>query len=310
MKSPMTLSKASLVVAALLATAACMPTAETAQPSDAIATVASADVTPFKVGALEVIALRDGGLSGLPNDNTILGVGRTPAEVSAVLTANGLPGDSFDLSIQPLLVRDGGRLVLIDAGAGASMGPGAGRLPASLRAAGVEPSAVTDVLISHSHGDHVAGLVDGSGALTFPNATIRMSAPEWAYLQGQAEMKALVDAIRPRVQTFDYGAAVSPSITAVAIQGHTPGSVGYEIASGSDRLFYIGDTMHHSVISVQRPQWRIAFDGDVPAATASREAILERAASENLKLYAVHFPYPGVGRIQRRGEGFVWVPEQ
>ena len=310
MKSQMKLAAASLVLATLMGAAACSPKVDKAEPAAAAVPAASADVYPFKVGALDVIALRDGGLTDVPNDNKVLGVGRTPAEVAAVLTANGLPGDTFSLSIEPLLVRDGARVVLLDAGAGNSSGPGAGKLPASLAAAGVQPDQITDILISHTHGDHVGGLVNATGGLTFPNATIRMATAEWAFMQANADMKALVTAITPKVQTFEPGAAaLTPSISSVAINGHTPGHMGYEIRSGSDSLLYIGDTMHHSVISVQRPEWQIAFDSDGPTATASRQALLERAASQNLRVYAVHFPFPGLGRIQRKDDGFVWAPE-
>ena len=310
MKSQMKLAAAGVALASLIGLAACSPRTEVTEPASAAAPAASADVYAFKVGALDVAALRDGGMSGIPNNNTVLGVGRTPAEVAAVLTANGLPGDSFSLSVQPLLVRDGARVVLLDAGAGTSFGPGAGKLPASLAAAGVQPDQITDVLISHSHGDHVIGLLNASGGLTFPNATIRMAAAEWAFMKANADMKALVTAITPKVETFQPGAvALTPSISSVAINGHTPGHMGYEIRSGSDSLLYIGDTMHHSVISVQRPEWQIAFDTDAPTATASREALLERAAAGNLRIHAVHFPFPGLGRIQRKDDGFVWVPE-
>lgn len=300
---------AALMLAGALAAAGCSREGAGSEPAVAPAPAASPDVTRFKVGGVEAISLRDGGMSNVPNDNAILGVGRTPADVAAVLTANGLPGDHFALSIQPLLVRDGQRLVLIDAGAGAAMGEAGGKLPASLRAAGIEPDEITDVLISHGHGDHVGGLTDAAGALVFPNATIRMSAPEWAAIQADAEQAALVATITPKVETFEPGAQVTPAITAVPIQGHTPGHSGYEVRSGQERLLYIADTAHHSVISVQRPDWAIQFDSD-PAAVRSRIALLNRAADENLRLYAVHFPYPGLGRIQRREDGtLAWVPE-
>ena len=206
-------------------------------------------------------------------------------------------------------MRDGERLVLLDAGAGNSFGPAGGKLPASLAAAGVSPGQITDVLISHGHGDHVAGLVDPGGALAFPNATIRIAADEWTAIKADAQLTALVTAITPKVETFERGAVLSPSITAQAIDGHTAGHTGYLIASGSDRLLYVGDTMHHSVVSVQRPDWRIAFDGNVAVATASRRAVLERAAADGSLVYAVHFPFPGIGRIAKAGETFVWVPQ-
>jgi len=298
------LAAASLILA-VMGAAACSPSPEEAARAAAAAR-ASADVHPFTIGALHAWALRDGAMT-IPNDNKAFGVGRTPQEVAAVLTAAGLPGDTISVSIQPLLIRDGDQVVLIDTGAGPQMG--AGKLRASLIAAGVRPEQVTDILISHSHGDHVGGLVNAAGHLAFANATIRMSAAEWTAMQGDASARALVKTITPKVQTFVAGAVVAPGITSVDIPGHTPGHVGYEIASGADRLLYIGDAMHSSVVSVQRPEWTNAWDENDAAAIASRQALLERATSQNLRLYAGHFPYPGIGRVQRRGDGFVWVPE-
>jgi len=111
------------------------------------------------------------------------------------------------------------------------------------------------------------------------------------------------------VQTFQPGAQVLPNILAVAVNGHTPGHTAYEITSGDQSLLYIGDTAHHSVISVQQPDWTIAFDGDAPTAQASRKALLQGAAERNTRIYAVHFPWPGLGRVTKQGETLVWTPE-
>lgn len=296
-------------IAIATALAACsLPSPASAADQAATQPVAAASVAVvhrFKVGELELMALRDGG-ADLPNDNKVLGVGRTPQEVAEVLAAAGLPTDKLSLSIQPLLVRTGARLVLLDAGAGASFGPGAGKLPQSLRAAGVEPGQITDVAISHSHGDHIVGLIGAGGALTFPNARVHMAQAEWDYLKAEPKMAALVKAIEAKVAPFPPGAAIAPGITAVDLSGHTPGHSGYQVASGGTRLLYVGDTMHHHVISVRRPDWTIAFDTDAAAAQARRKAVLARAADENLLIHAVHFPFPGLGHIRRRGEGYVW----
>lgn len=301
------LAAAGLMLAAL---GACSPEtekkAEAPAPTPAPAVAPAADTYAFRIGQLEAVALRDGSLH-LPAGNTDASPWPNTAEVSALLRASGVTDDTIHLSIQPLLVKDGDRTVLIDTGAGGQMGT-EGKLQTSLRSAGVAPAQVTDILISHAHGDHVGGLV-ANGALVFPNATIRMSIPEWTALQSDAEMADLVRVITPKVQAFAPGTVVAPNITAVSLNGHTPGHSGYEIAQGGGRLLYIGDALHSSVISVQRPDWRNTWDQDSPTAIATRQGLLERGASQGLLIYGNHFPFPGLGRFQRRDDGFVWTPD-
>jgi glyoxylase-like metal-dependent hydrolase (beta-lactamase superfamily II) len=98
-------------------------------------------------------------------------------------------------------------------------------------------------------------------------------------------------------------------VKAVDIQGHTPGHSGYLITSGDQSLLYVGDSMHHFVVSVQRPEWTIAFDHDSPTATASRRNLIADSAAQGQRIYAVHFPFPGTGRFERKGEGFAWLGE-
>jgi hypothetical protein len=78
--------------------------------------------------------------------------------------------------------------------------------------------------------------------------------------------------------------------------------------SGAERLLYIGDAMHSSLVSVQRPELVNGWDSDSAAAISTRRGLLERGASGTVRIYGVHFPFPGVGRFERRGEGFVWAP--
>jgi glyoxylase-like metal-dependent hydrolase (beta-lactamase superfamily II) len=127
---------------------------------------------------------------------------------------------------------------------------------------------------------------------------------------GIAQHAALIAAIESKVAAFTPGADVLPDVVkAVEIRGHTPGHSGYMITSGESSLLYIGDTMHHFVVSVQKPDWTIAFDSDAPTAEASRSDVLSRSAASGQRIYAVHFPFPGVGRFERSGDGFVWAAE-
>jgi glyoxylase-like metal-dependent hydrolase (beta-lactamase superfamily II) len=306
-------------ILALLAAgiAACSGPAEPPAPA---AAAVSQDVRRFPLGAMTAIALRDGGLE-LPNDNKVFGVGRTAAEVAEVLGAAGLPTDKLSLSVQPLVVKVGGRVLLFDTGAGSNMGDGAGKLGAALAEAGVTPGDVTDVFISHLHGDHIGGLIDAAGDPVFTNAAIRMSAPEWDTLSGLddtsaaafgvARHKQLMLAITADVATFQPGADVLPGmVRAVEVKGHTPGHSAFRIGTGTSSVLYVGDAMHHHIVSVQKPEWTIAFDSDGATGAASRASLLAELAASGQRVYAVHFPFPGLGRIEKRGEGYAWVAEQ
>jgi glyoxylase-like metal-dependent hydrolase (beta-lactamase superfamily II) len=324
------LFRLAFIAAVALAAAACSRTADVQEPPpDAARNAPAADggpaaakpanVNAFQIGQLAALAVRDGGIE-LPNDNKVFGVGRTPDEVASVLSGAGLATDKLQLSIHPLLVKTPDRALLFDAGAGSNFGPGAGQLLVSLEEAGIDAQSVTDVFISHVHGDHAGGLVNAAGKLAFPNATIHMSRPEWDYLQGLTPDKAkgngienhaaLVAAIKPKLAAFAPGSELVPGVVkAVEIKGHTPGHSAYKIGSGQDSLLYVGDSMHHYVVSVQQPEWTCGFDGDGPTAAASRAALLAELASSGQRVFAVHFPFPGVGKIEKRGEGFVWVAE-
>lgn len=314
-RKPLPLVLVSLVAGAILAGCSQQqpPAPAPAASTDAAATRAAGeeDAFRFRIGALDAVALKDGDID-IPNDGSVFGIGQPVESVAALLSSAGLPGDVLHLSIQPLLVRDGDRILLFDTGAGDAAFARAGRLPASLRQVGVEPAQVTDIFLSHAHPDHLGGLLGDDGAPAFPNATLHVSAPEWAALRRQPEASALADALAPKVATFEPGAAIVPgTVTAVAVEGHSPGHSAYEIASGDDRLLYVGDAVHHHVVSVQRPDWTIRFDGDAPLAEASRGALLRRAADQRLRVYAVHFPFPGLGRFEAgAGDGFTWVPER
>lgn len=306
------LAASGLVLSLLIGAGACQQQqpkpGEQGQATTAATT--SPDVHPFTVGDLKLAALRDGVIVVPMAQSPWVEAGAKAEDIVALLTAGGAPTDAVHLPVQPLLVRDGARVVLIDAGAGGQMGTD-NLLVASLRAAGVAPDQVTDILISHAHGDHIGGLVDAKGALTFPQAVIRMSAPEWdaARAGAKGDEAVLIQTITPRVEVFQPAAQVTPAIRAVPLKGHTPGHSGYEIASGSERLLYLGDALHSSLISVPRPDLPLVWDNDRTAGAETRRTLLDQGAQGGLRYYGVHFPFPGLGRIERRGEGYVWTPE-
>jgi glyoxylase-like metal-dependent hydrolase (beta-lactamase superfamily II) len=289
------------------------------------AAAAAAPATPvaqfqaFKIGSYSAMALKDGGIEE-PVDGKSFVVGQSNEAVSALLKAGGAPTDHFEFSIQPLLVHAGVHVLLFDTGAGGFFGDIAGKLPESMMAAGEKPTSVTDIFISHAHGDHIGGLVTPTGALAFPNATIHISTPEWKWLSGLKEdeaknfgipqVSALVTAINPKVVAFEPGADLLPGIVkAVELKGHTPGHSGYRIGSGTDSVLVFGDAMHSYLVSVRKPSWQIAFDSDQQLGSATRVSLVNGSAASGQRLYSEHFPFPGLGKIVRTKDGTVWQPE-
>ncbi|HVF16495.1 MAG TPA: MBL fold metallo-hydrolase [Steroidobacteraceae bacterium] len=300
----------SLVACTKMEEQASLPPEPAAAPiaAPAIAPIAeSATVKPFAIGTFQAAALIDGELS-VANDNKTVAINKKKAEIDGLLKANNQPIDQLHLSVQPLVVKSADKVMLFDTGAGTLFGSTLGKLPSSLAAAGIDAANVTDIFISHGHGDHVGGLF-ANGALAFPNASIHVQAAEWASLKQEERMAPLVALMTPKVVEFQPGADLVSGVKAIDIKGHTPGHSGYLITSGDQSLLYIGDTMHHFVVSVQRPDWTIAYDGDAPTAQVSRKEVIENAAANGQRVYAVHFPFPGLGKFAKQADNFVWVAE-
>jgi glyoxylase-like metal-dependent hydrolase (beta-lactamase superfamily II) len=287
--------------------------------ADAAPSAPVARFQPFKIGTYGAVALKDGAIEA-PVDGKSFVLGQPNEAVSAVLKAGGAPADHFEFSIQPLLVHAGAHVLLFDTGAGGFFGDIAGKLPESMMEAGEKPGSVTDIFISHAHGDHIGGLLTPTGALAFPNATIHISAPEWKWLSGLSadeaknfgiqQVSALVSAIKPKVLAFEPGADLLPGIVkAVELKGHTPGHSGYRIGSGPDSVLVFGDAMHSYVVSVRKPSWRVAFDADQQLGATTRDALVKSSAASGQRLYSEHFPFPGIGKIVMGKDGASWQPE-
>jgi len=303
----------------VFATISALAVSLAAVTADAASGASVTQFQAFKIGGFSAVALKDGGIV-VPLDGKSFVLGQSNEAVGAVLKAGGAPADHFEFSIQPLLVHAGVHVLLFDTGAGGFFGDVAGKLPESMMAAGEKPARVTDIFISHAHGDHIGGLLTSTGTLAFPNAAIHISAPEWKFLSGLKEdeaksfgiqqVSALVSAIQPKVVAFEPGADLLPGIVkAVELKGHTPGHSAYRIGSGTDSVLVFGDAMHSYVVSVRKPSWQVAFDADKELGATTRVALVKSSAASGQRLYSEHFPFPGIGKIVKGKEGASWQPE-
>src|SRR6516162_2229426 len=131
----------------------------------------------LRVGEIDVLVVSDGVLS-LPA--AMLATNADPAVRAAWLHDMFLPPDVLEWPLNVVVVRSGGRTVLIDAGLGVDPDlPRAGRLALRLEAASIDPASVTDVVLTHMHMDHVGGLLaDGLRGRLRPDLRVHLAAAE------------------------------------------------------------------------------------------------------------------------------------
>lgn len=270
------------------------------------------------LGDLQISVLSDGVLNVATR---LLNRDMEAAAIEGVLgTALSAPGQ-IQYGVNVVLVRSGAELVLIDAGAGGTWEPTAGKLADRLTAAGIDPGAVTKVVITHGHPDHLWGLVDEfDDSPRFVNAQHIMPAPEldfWrkvdveglpARAQGVAAgAKRVISTIGERLAAAAPDAEILSGISYVPTPGHTPGHCSVRVSSGSSGLVVTADTLFHPHLSFAYPEWQPVADMDGALAVASRRRLLDMAATEGLGLASYHMPFPGLGRVERHGTAYRWL---
>lgn len=257
----------------------------------------------IRLGAFEVTTLLGGGSI---SDNPIgtFGLNADPAEFESLSAQNFIPSDRTGGSFTLTLVRTPDALVLFDTG----MFPA--NNAASMAQAGVKPEDVTHVVLTHMHGDHISGLMDGDSPV-FANAELIVPKAEndyWAANPNEAYTGKVVPLI-DKARFLDGDEEVLPGIKAEPAYGHTPGHTTYLLESDGQRLLLTGDSFNHFVYSVQRPAWHVRFDVDKEMGAQTRQAVLARLAEERIPFIGYHMPFPALGFIAPEAEGsFRFVP--
>jgi glyoxylase-like metal-dependent hydrolase (beta-lactamase superfamily II) len=277
----------------------------------------------YKVGEIEVTALYDGVWEKAHDPAFIKDV--TVDQTKAALAAAGLPTDFVPIPFTPNLVKTSGKLVLIDAGTGSGQtgGPKAGLLMKNLAAAGVEPGAISAILVSHFHGDHIFGLMTKAPENTpvFPNATLFVPAVEYRFWmdpnvgrlpEGRRPLAVRIQEMFPllkdKLQIFEGDKELVPGIRPIDSVGHTPGHTSFQVSSGNDQLIVLGDVTNIPALFAKNPGWHAAFDQDAPTAEATRRKIFDRIVADKSRVTGYHFPFPAGGTIVKDGQGYAFMP--
>jgi glyoxylase-like metal-dependent hydrolase (beta-lactamase superfamily II) len=275
-----------------------------------------------EVGDIEVLVISDG---VLPITSSTLATNVASAELGGWLDDMFLPRDVVDWPLNVVVVRTGGRTILVDAGLGVEFPdfPRAGQTVHRLEAAGIDPGSVTDVVLTHLHMDHIGGLLtDGLKARLRPDLRVHLATAEAEFWEkpdfSQTVMPGpipdvlrrtatqFLDEYRGQLRPFESEYEVAPGVLISRTGGHTPGHSIVRLESRGDQLTFAGDAVF--AVGFDNPEWQNGFEHDPAEATRVRVELLRELAATGGALVATHLPFPSVCHVATAGDVFRCVP--
>lgn len=213
-----------------------------------------------------------------------------------------LPGEPVRGCVNALLLRGRRETLLVDAGSGPAdvVWPGAAELEGALAAAGLAPSDVDGVVLTHLDFDHAGGVLAGEWPDALEPAFPRVIVSEvdidvWRNRAADESTVAtrLVHAYEAagRLELAADGQEFRPGLRLVSAPGHREGHCVLLIG---DELVYGADVLHHAQ-HVEHPEWDAAFDADAAQALATRREWIARLAEAGTPVAFSHVPE--LGRI-------------
>ena len=275
-----------------------------------------------QVGDIEVLVISDG---VLPITARTMATNADPTEYGNWLNDQFLPQDVLDWPLNVVVVRSGGRTILVDAGSRGTphRDPRAGQTVHRLEAAGIDPSAVTDVVLTHLHMDHVGGLLtEGLKERLRPDLRVHVAtreaefweAPDFSHTDMPAPVPGALRQIasrflneyRGQIKTFESEYELAPGVLVSRNGGHTPGHSIVRLASGGDALTFAGDSVFAP--GFDNPEWHNGFEHDPEESARVRIELLRELAATGEAMVATHLPFPSVCHVATHGDVFRCVP--
>lgn len=282
-----------------------------------------ADVITMNIGKLRCTIFRDLMFKYMAKD---FFMNAAPEEITQALKKYNQAPENIPSPFIAVLLQHNDKVILIDTGMGFSEKPilfrGSshevkGRLHQLLQQENIRKEEVTDVIITHFHPDHIGGIYSEDEQLSFPNARFHMHEKEWNYWHSAQSdnqpglfklfIEKNITKLKDQNLNLIKGDFVDllPGITTVRADGHTPGQIALIIHSEKEHLLYISDAFLHP-LHIEHLDWQTNYDLEHQKAKQSRIKLLELAYSNNMLVNAFHFEYPGLGRVDKQGSGWIW----
>ena len=225
------------------------------------------------------------------------------------------------IHINTFLIQKNGKNILIDSGIGGLNNLG-GQLIKNLAELGIAPEDIDTILLTHSHPDHIGGLITPQGNAVFSRAELLVSNDEYNYIKDERIFSVANDRTKgnfllarkafnlyqDNLRLIDKGEVLA-GIDAIPLKGHTPGHTGYKIIGKNDELLVWGDIVHFPQIQLLKPNVSIAFDYDPQLAAETRINILDMVNSHHILVGGMHFGQNGFNYIKRLNTGYALANE-
>jgi len=176
-----------------------------------------------------------------------------------------------------------------------------GSLLESLKEAGLERDDIGTVAFTHTHEDHINGIVAADGSDAFPKLE-RLFVPKNEVAMFDREER--LARFRERRLPLEDGFKLGPSVTTVQAHGHEVGHTAFEVSNAGDTLLIWGDIVHVPSIQFARPELTWEYDADQTKARSTRERLMRRACRPGTFVAGAHLDFPGIGAVTEAAGGF------